>query len=108
MNFPDVVLQDSPLPGLLGEWLEGNWFESLLAPYYDLMGETGLVVGLGFPLCGALYLQTGDYRVPALVLALFASLIIGGAPPLLAVALQLLVVAALALGGHRLVAGGNR
>jgi uncharacterized membrane protein YccC len=81
---------------------------SLLQPFVDVMGQAGLVVGLGVPLCGALYLRTGDFRQPAVVLALFASLIIGGAPPLVAIGLQVLLVAALALGGHRLVSGGGR
>lgn len=88
----------------LDDWLSGNWFDSLLAPYVDLIGQAGLVLGVGAPFTLALYVQNGDIRPAAVLLALYAGLIIGGAPPLLSTALYLVVVAALAAAGTKVVA----
>lgn len=102
MNGP--VLQ-SDQPGLLGEWLNGNWFDAMLAPYYDLLGESGFALLIVVPMSWGLYARSGDVRVPGIVLALFMGLLIGGVPPALSIALYLIVAVGFAFGASRLVAG---
>jgi hypothetical protein len=99
------ALLQSGLPGLLGEWLNGNWFDAMLAPYYNLIGEAGFALMIVAPMSWGLYARSGDIRVPAIVLVLFMGLLIGGVPASLSIALYLLVAVAFALGGARVVAG---
>lgn len=95
----------SDQPGLVGEWLNGNWFDTLLAPFYGVVGETGFALLIVAPMSWGLYARSGDIRVPGVVLVLFMGLMVGGVPPSLSIALYLLVAVGMAIGGSRLVAG---
>lgn len=90
------------------DWVEvlrqGDLFRLAFEPYTNLLGRSAVVLVLGAPFTMALWVQTKSLSVPAVLLVLFASLMIGGAPPAASMVGYLLVVAAI-IAGYRTILG---
>lgn len=101
--IPDVVAQT--------DWVEvlknGNLFRLAFEPYTNLIGRSAVTVVLGAPFTLALWIQTKSISVPAVLLVLFASLMIGGAPPAASMIGYLLVVAAVVIGYRTILGSGG-
>lgn len=88
-------------------WEQGKWFEGMFRPLVWRLGRPGLVLLLGAPLSLALWIQTESLTVPAVLLALFAGLLLGNAPPGAAIVGYIIVVIA-ALISYRAIPGVGR
>jgi len=101
--IPDVVAQT--------DWVEvlknGNLFRIAFEPYINLVSREGVVLLLGLPFTMALWIQTRSISVPSVLLVLFASLMIGGAPPAASMVGYLLVVAAIIIGYRTILGDGG-
>lgn len=75
-----------------------SWLDCSLQPFIDLVGEPVFLMLLGVPLTVALWWQTQEIAVPAVVVALFAGILIAGVPAQVAIIAYLLVAAALVMG----------
>lgn len=76
-------------------WFEGDWWTALFEPYFQLVGEPGVLLIVGAPTTIAFWIQTGSIYTPAALLALFAGFLLAGAPPAATIVGYLLIVVAI-------------
>lgn len=74
-----------------------NWFDALLHPFTDLLGEPALIMILGGFYVLALGWYTEDIRPPAVVIILYAGVFIFGAPAPVAIIFGAIATVAIAL-----------
>lgn len=88
-------------------WEQGRWFEGMFRPLVWRLGRAGVVLLLGAPMALALWIQSESLTVPATLLALFAGLMLGNAPPGAAIVGYIIVVVG-ALVSYRAIPGVGR
>lgn len=74
-------------------WENGNWFEATFGPLSQQLTRPAVVLLLGGPFTLALWMQTEQITVPAVILALFMGLFLTGAPAGATIVGYLIVVA---------------
>lgn len=103
LDGADVLLD----PDWLQYWKNGEWFKATFQPLVWRLGEAGLTLLIAAPFNLALWQQTESLRMPAIMIALFVGLMLGGAPAN-AVIVGYLVMVVAALGTYYAIYDGGQ
>lgn len=105
LDATDLLLQSEP--DWLQFWKDGDWFSGVFEPFLYRFGRAGAGLLIGVPITMALWQQSEDIAIPAIMLTLFMGLLLGGAPPGATIAGYLVVVVAAALAYRSIFGSGG-